>query len=99
MAHEIDYDLILILLGIGIVFLSTLLLVSNIPAKKFNCNNVIFLKPSEASQASRIARMTHALVVIPEENEVIGNMEFIQNCPNSDLLKYVQFNGLLGGSK
>ncbi len=86
MAHKIK--LIGIILIVGIVLGLSFLISYNKP-KNFDCNNVIFLRPSEISQASIIQKKTNALIIIPEKNEVIGGMDFLKNCPNANFLNYL----------
>ena len=79
---------------IGGIFLNNSLKNRIVP---IDCNkpiDVIFLKPSEIGQASDIANHINGVVVIPEENQIIGRSEVLL-CPNFDVSKYIETGGLI----
>ena len=61
-----------------------------------NCDSlgVVYLKPSELSEASGIADKINGVVVIPELNQVIGRTEVLE-CPNFEASRYIDTGGIL----
>ncbi len=57
---------------------------------KFNCDEfgLVYLKPSELSQAEKIANKINGVVVIPELNQLIGRTEVL-DCSNFDYRDYI----------
>jgi hypothetical protein len=78
---------------------ATFLIMQNIEAtNNIDCSkpiDVIFLKPSEVSQASEVANNINGVVIIPYEtgNRIIGRSEVL-NCPNFNYNHYLNLGRL-----
>ena len=82
------------------VSLIGLLIISIVDSKKMkpiDCNkpiDVIYLKPSELKYASELANKINGVVVIPEDNTIIGRSEVLL-CPSFEASNYIDTGGLI----
>jgi hypothetical protein len=87
-----------LLIGL-ILACATFLIMQNIEAtNNIDCSkpiDVIFLKPSEVSQASEVANNINGVVIIPYEtgNRIIGRSEVL-DCPNFNSDYYLNLGSL-----
>jgi hypothetical protein len=80
--------LIIVLIIVGGVFAYNSYQDKIIPIDCTKQIDVIFLKHSELGSASDIANHINGVVVIPEDNQIIGRSEVLL-CPNFDASKYI----------
>ena len=90
------YSLILICGLIALLVSGYFIFLNEDRIKPINCNQMgaIYLKPLERVQAQDIANHINGVVVIPEDNEIIGRSDILL-CPNFEPSNYINTGGLI----
>jgi hypothetical protein len=87
---------IIILMAIGVLLIGIVGFFNLVKNEQkeivYDCDDldVVYLKPSEKSQAGTIARQIKGIAVIPEENYLVADTEILLQCDDLDFSKYIR---------
>lgn len=81
-----------LILGILLVGTFSLINLNKESSINYNCNDpdIIFLKSSEKEFAGEVAKEIRGIAIIPEENYLVGDTEFLKECDNINFKKYLK---------